>query len=196
MLTELEKQLLAKLDRLKPSARTVFAAACAQRLFRSYETAAEKQDERNFMAVRAILERLWEELLKNMPAGPETETDLQICLKMIPAESDGSWVVGQSIAEDALATLAYALRCHRSGSSQEALWASRRVCEAIDAYVVEKDNIDVNAKGSVERILGHPLMQAELLRQETDIDDLLQGSVDIAMIRSRAIHDVIDFCAL
>ena len=50
---------------------------------------------------------------------------------LLPAESD-DWVIGNALADDALSSLAYAIRCSLTPEPQEAAWAARRAYEAAD----------------------------------------------------------------
>jgi hypothetical protein len=113
---------------------------------------------------------------------------------LIPQEDDSPWVMEQASAEDAGAAVAYAMRCRQSGQAQDAAWSARRAYEALDHYVINRENIDTNKPGAEERVLGHPVVQAELARQRRDLDEVLDLSdVDVrriaARIRDRAVAE-------
>jgi hypothetical protein len=46
------------------------------------------------------------------------------------------------------------------------------VHEALDHYVVAQEGIDTNQDDAEARVLSHPLIQAELLRQQRDLTEL------------------------
>jgi hypothetical protein len=91
--------------------------------------------------------------------------------------------------------LAYALRCRRNGVVQEAIWAARRACDALDEYIMNHDNIDTNVSGGEECILNHPLMQKELSRQARDLEELHEAKITIGQLCPRATTEAVDFLA-
>ncbi len=86
-----------------------------------------------------------------------------------------------AFAEDAASALAYALRCYQSGNSQESAWAARCAYEAVDHYVVHHERVDTNVIGAEERVLSHWLVQAELMRQHRDLQELVIAAQGITV---------------
>jgi hypothetical protein len=107
-------------------------------------------------------------------------------MKLIPPEEAGKQVPEQAGAEDAAVSLAYALRCRRSGLVEEAVWAARRGYDAFDHYVINQEKIDIAALGAEEMVLAHPLVQTELAQQQRDLDELVDGSITLPELRERA----------
>jgi uncharacterized protein YjaG (DUF416 family) len=184
-----EQQLRAHLTALSRHSRVAFSAACAQRLLPVYESYRVQSNATGANEAAAMLERVWGDLAGS-PLSPE---DLQILIDrgmaIIPHEDADEWLPGQAAAEDAAAALAYALRCRQNGEAQEAAWAARRVYEALDYFVIERDDIDTNLPGAEDRVLDDPLIQKELDRQQRDIDELLLVGPDqgvYARLRRRA----------
>jgi hypothetical protein len=91
-------------------------------------------------------------------------------MSLIPGENDQPWIEEQAYAEDAASAVAYALRALESGEPQEAAWAARRAYEAVDHHVMSRLGI----KGE-SHVLGHPLVQAELSRQQRDLSELREA---------------------
>jgi hypothetical protein len=61
----------------------------------------------------------------------------------------------------------------------------------LDHFVINHEGIDTNQPGSEERVLSHPLVQAELSRQRRDLEELLGASEEdtldlVVRIRDRA----------
>jgi uncharacterized protein YjaG (DUF416 family) len=183
-----EKKLVQELERLPRRLRTVFAAACAERLLPAYRRFEKRSRRGDSKELATILKRLWDDLEGTSMTSEEVEAMIAKCMTLIPREDEGPWIEEQAAAEDAGAAVAYALRCRKSGESQEAAWAARRCYEALDHFVVNRDNIDTNAPGAEERIFGDPLVQAELLRQQRDLDDLMNAGIEnaVTMIHLRA----------
>ena len=121
------------------------------------------------------------------------QSKIDACMALIPREDDGPWFTEQASAEDAGASVGYALRCRQSGQAQEAAWAARRAYEALDHYVINRGDIDTNKPGAEERVLGHPAVQGELARQRRDLDEALAGDMDArdlaARLRERAVME-------
>ncbi len=65
-----------------------------------------------------------------------------------------------------------------TSDAQEAGWAARQVYEALDLWVTTRDNIDVDAVGADDRIVAHPLIQAELSRQRREIEELGERNIE------------------
>lgn len=96
-----------------------------------------------------------------------------------------------------MAAMAYALRCRQNGEAQEAAWASRRAYEALDHFVLNRE-VGEGEESWEGRALSHPLVQAELVRQQSDLNDLQAATPSnmastILNIESRAKSDSIIF---
>jgi uncharacterized protein YjaG (DUF416 family) len=177
-----EQMLVRDLDRLPPPLRVVFAAASAERLLPTYMSFSRRTGRGDAKTLTAILERLWLDMQGNRMDSRQVQENIDISLRLIPEEDSGSWVPEQALAEDAAAAVAYAVSCRQSGRSQEAAWAARRAYEALDHFVINQEGIDPSEAGAEERVLSHPPVQAELLRQRRDIDELLAAQWDVARV--------------
>ena len=125
---------------------------------------------------------------------PELQANLDRCMALIPDEDDGPWIPEQAAGEDAGAAVAYALRCRQNGRGQEAAWSARRAYEALDHYVINHEDIDVNLPGAEEEVLAHPVVQSELARQLRDLEDLSLMGPDAALrLRDRAAAEAASF---
>lgn len=123
----------------------------------------------------------------------ELEEQIKSCMELISREDAEPWVSDQEVADDALAALAYALECRRTGLGKEAAWAARRSYETLDTYVINHENIDTNIPGAEAQVLAHPLVQAELARLQRDLDELLHGAITIDRLRERAKAEASEF---
>jgi uncharacterized protein YjaG (DUF416 family) len=181
-----EVELLKTVERLSVIDRAAFAAACAQRLAPSYAKFSKRSDRGNPAALGKILSRLWHDLTRSEASDVELAALLETCMGLIPQDDDGEWVMEQAAADDAAAALAYAIRCRRAGKANEAVWSARRAFEALYHYVINHEQFDVNEAGAEARILSHPLIQAELSRQNRDLRDLLHGTISVEELRERS----------
>jgi uncharacterized protein YjaG (DUF416 family) len=162
-----------RIAELPTNLRILFAVTCAERLFPAYERFSAVTGRGNVDLLRRILDKLWMSLLGFQEYSDQIiATDLHHCMLLVPKESDGEWSNEQAWAEDAVACLAYSLRTRLSGEAQEAVWAARRVYEAVDHYVLHASGNNFTLPGDNSRVIEHPLVQAELKRQERDISEL------------------------
>jgi uncharacterized protein YjaG (DUF416 family) len=188
-----ERELAESIEGLPEPARAAFAAACAERLLPAYHKFSARSNRGDPRILEQILTRLWTDLSGEPMSEAETEAQIDACMGLIPQEDDGPWVAEQAAAEDAVAAIAYALRCRRSGLAKEAAWAARRAYEALDDYVINHENVDTNIAGAEAQVLAHPLVQAELARQQQDLDDLLGGTINIDRLRERSKAEAAEF---
>jgi hypothetical protein len=114
----------------------------------------------------------------------------EACEAALPREDgEEEW---QSIAEDAVAAVVYALECREQGSSEPAALSARRAYEAVD-YLVTYDEVGRCIKSDAAA-LADPVVQAELARQARDLEELgSQRGEDetelLGRLRERAIAD-------
>lgn len=182
-----EADLAEQLSKLPTTVRTAFAAACAQRMVHAYSAFADPE------ALNQILTSLWNDLNNGHPmSDSQLDAQIEAAMALIPQDED-EWIPGQGAAEDAAASLTYALQCRRNGSVQAAVWAARRAYDALDEHITNREDIDINSRDGEERILKHPLMQSELSRQARDLDDLCEGRITIEQLRQRSATEVADF---
>jgi len=176
-----EEGLLRRLSRLDPWGRSLFAAACAERLLPVF-AAYEKHDPGSGAFWRAALDDMWDAL--GQPEGLRDEAAIARleakCLGRIPDE-DAAPDDSAVYAANAGAAVTYALRTLLDSDPQNGVWAATQIWEAIDFHLGSDDD------------LGNPLKQRELSRQETDLQDIERvrsGDAGIVTaIRLRASQD-------
>ena len=179
-------QLARKLDRLPPTLRAVFAAACAERLLPAYLTFADLAGQGEPETLTRVFTRLWEDIAGDAMPESEIQSNIRTCTDLIPPDDDESLDVETAYAEDADVALICALKCRKEGDSQEAIWAAKRAADSLDHFVFNRDNVNLNAPGALERTLADPLIQAELARQRRDLDELLRAAdEDVRQVAAR-----------
>jgi len=188
-----ETEIARTIERLLPVSRAAFATACATRLLPAYAKFSTFTGKGNAEFLTEVLARLWRDLSGDLMPDPEIDVQISTCMKLIPQEEAGTWVLEQAAAEDAVSSLAYALRCRRDGLVDEAVWAAQCCYEALDHYVINHEKIDIGSPGAEEKVLAHPLVQAELARQQRDLDELLHGNITLSGLCERAKHEAWDF---
>jgi uncharacterized protein YjaG (DUF416 family) len=171
MLNFQENLLRDELDQLPAQSRVAFAASCAQRLVGAYHRFAAETRQPNGARLDRAVDYVWAHIL-GAQEKETTEILLGAVMALIPQGDAPGWTPLTAYAEDAVSSVAYCLRCLLTSDSQEAAWAARRVYEALDAFVISRDNITPGAPGAEESILSDPVIQAELKRQIRDVADL------------------------
>jgi uncharacterized protein YjaG (DUF416 family) len=191
-----EKELYRKLEALPNRFRVAFAAACAERQALNYLRFSKATGQGAPERVASALRRLWDDLKGATAADTDLKTQLDVCMSLLPGEGQGDFSQLGYYAEDAVASVVFALGAALEGDIQQAIWASHRAYSALDEYVNEVLDIQRFDQEQEQRILSHPLVQAELRRQLADLSELQKiavGSVDrrdgIADLRRRAQRD-------
>lgn len=170
---------LAGLARPGPAA---FAAACAQRLAGGYERYAAESGTGEPATLAAALTTLWEALAEPPASGTLADVADRL-LELVPDTLD-EWSIAAQYAEDAVAATVYALRCADSGDAGDAVLAAARAYESVDAILLYEYDLDFATAEQRVRLLEHPLTQAELARQERDLEDLA-GAADVRAVVPR-----------
>jgi uncharacterized protein YjaG (DUF416 family) len=167
-----ERDLIARLRALPPTARVAFAASCAERVLPGYDVYVRASTRGAHGVLRHALDRVHRHLNGDEMDAAEVRSRIDEVMQVIPVEGDGKWVQEQAYAEDAAAAVAYVLRAVESGDPQEAAWAARRAYEALDQYAINMGGIDVNQPGAEAAVLARAEVQAELSAQRADIEEL------------------------
>lgn len=186
-------RLAGALDR---SARTVFAAACAERLWPLVERYASvvSLSEGDRQVLRDALDTAWraaggaggEGELKD--AGEGTEN-------LVPYEDD-DWVLESGYAQNGIAAIAYAIRSWLSDDPQEAVWAARQVYEAADYGAQQRQTFAVRAySAEVEAELATaPVVLAAVRGIFEDLEAASKDSPEV--VRQLARRAAADFVTL
>jgi hypothetical protein len=167
-----EESLKAELNRIAVPLRVVFAAAVAERLLPAYVTFSHKTGRGNPHLLTQILERLWRDIDGIKIDPEELQQNIDLSMELIPKEDEKPWIPDQAWAEDAA-------------------WAATRAYDALDHFVTTQEDIDPSTAEAEERILSNPLVQAEFMRQQRDLCELVavdrqDESTLVQKIRQRA----------
>ena len=179
-----EPKILDELGALPNFARVAFAAACAERQMADYARVATNLD--TFKSVASALDCIWNELL-GVPTRDETLTrHLSECMSALPQPESPE---GQDT--DAITSTAYAIRARLTGVIQEAAWAARHAFDNLYFYLTDPIPSKEFTPEAEQRVLAHPLIQAELQRQRRDLSDLTElvrdkGNLISTILRLRA----------
>jgi len=168
-----ESRVIARLERLSVPLRVAFAAACAERQMPAYRMFESQNGCEAPNALERALEDVW------MDPGQVRDREwsehrIEELMALIPQEEgfQQPWTQDTTNAQNAGMSAIYALRAKLAGDPQEAAWAARIAYEALDNFVINSESINTNNSDGELRVLSHPLVQAELTRQQRDLDEL------------------------
>jgi uncharacterized protein YjaG (DUF416 family) len=194
-----EKEVLSRLQKLPNRLRVAFAAACAERQLPSYLSFSRATLQGNPDALARALGGLWNELEGEPRLDTRVRQDLDTCMSLLPDDDGTDPSVGHTVvycAEDAVSAIAYAISTRLDGDPQQAAWAAYTAYTALDEYVQDLLGIESFDAGEEERIVSHPLVQAEFKRQRADLSQLewlaqhpSEEKQGIAELRHRAQRD-------
>jgi hypothetical protein len=109
------------------------------------------------------------------PIRIDWQDELASVMRLAPPESD-QWSILHAYAEDAIASLAYSIRCLITGDPQEAAWAARRAYESADQAAINQLRAEFGRDGAESDIAAHGIVQRELRRQVRDLRSLEIGA--------------------
>lgn len=190
-----ESRLVSELEQVPIALRAAFAAACAERLMAAYRLFENRNGRKGPSILEQALDNVWTELDEDVNP-EELAREIEELMTLIPQEDgwQGAWTQEVTNAQNAGMAVVYALRTRLTGSAQEAAWAARVAYEALDNFVINTEDIDTNRPGGELQVLSHALVQAELARQRTDLEEMRACSLSsqravIAQVRARAKTD-------
>ena len=172
-----ESILIRDLKILQSRELFAFATAAATRQLGNYERYALMAGVEKSGRPREITSQLWIDLKIGFERSNAWSDMLSEVMAMLPNE-DEWWGIHHALADDALSSLAYAIRCFQTGDPQEGAWAARRAYEAADQAAVRLLGIQASSPGASASIEGHNLVQRELQRQAYDLQLLRAGAMD------------------
>ncbi|WP_148289873.1 DUF416 family protein, partial [Ideonella sp. B508-1] len=172
-----ENALVGELGALSSQARIAFAAAAATRQLSNYERLARESDADRKQRPREIAVQLWTDLQTAVVDRAVWSARLDEVMSLLPEESD-NWMIGHALADDALSSLAYAIRCLLTPEPQEAAWAARRAYEAADQAAIRALGVQPGLPNTEAVIKSHGYVQRELARQRNDLSLLRADSID------------------
>jgi hypothetical protein len=171
-----KRRLLGALAALPPEARLAYAAAAATRLMPACERFAFVAATGREGRARDIVAELWQCILTDDPAQQPWPDVLDEVMGMIPGKEAEGGLLTQ-MAEDALASLAYAIRCLLVDDAAQAEAAVGREYDATDQAAIKTMGVVPTSPKKEAMLLAHPLIQRALGRQQQDLTLLRHGDV-------------------
>ncbi len=183
-----EERLHSELRRLGYQKQLAFGVLCSERLLPNYEAFNAETGHGDISVLRNAVELLWDNVLH---AGMEIallQSTNAACEAQAPS-SNAFESLFITAAQDACFSLCALMDFVESADLDRVVVAARYAIESIDLYVQEIERMNPGDSQLEEKILSHPLMQDELLRQQNCLEELKQfdiiNSKTIGVLRSR-----------
>lgn len=136
-----EGAIKARLDDMSSVQRVLFACACAERLFPLYELFVSKTGQGDADQLRRALDMAWS-VQGSVPPGGDLDRLRASVEELVPHDDEAGWFAWSPFAQNAAASVAYALRAWLSSDSQNGVWAARQLYEAADYLLQLSDAAD------------------------------------------------------
>jgi uncharacterized protein YjaG (DUF416 family) len=131
-----ERRIKDQLARCTRARRVAFSCAVAERLMATYEWFTIAADQGDSGALRSALDLAWSVAAGEPAALSDIELARDVAVSLVPDDQDDNWMILSPLAQNAAASVAYALRSSLVDDPQEAVWAARQLHEAAD-YLVQ-----------------------------------------------------------
>lgn len=177
--------LIGELTKLSSQERVAFAVAAATRQMQCYNRFCAKFESIQNVDPREIVAQIWCDIRRKGIDRAFWMARLDDVMNLLPSE-EGGWTLYHSLAEDALSSLAYSIRCLLNADPQEAAWSARRAYEACDQAAIQLIGINPGSREAELIILSHAFVQRELARQREDLDLLRMNLIDEVQRRAYA----------
>jgi len=166
--------LRKKLPDLGYAKSLAFAASCCERSVPNYKAFARETDWGDPKVLAEALELIWRLVTTRNPADFRSYArGLQGALKAITPDTEQDFKsLLTSAALDAANSVAETLDYVRDESIDHIVWVSSFARDTIDLFVQYRNKPDCSDKNVEDQIAHHPLMIAELHKQQADMSTL------------------------
>lgn len=160
----------AALARLQIHQQLAFGAACCERMLPNYETFRREVGWGDAAPLRRALDDLW--LVCEGEAPPETELRdrLSQCETCAP-DADAFESLHVAAAQDAVLAICAVLDFVLDHDLDRLVSTPQLATDSVDLVVQEREDMDSADPRLEQKIVAHPLMQQELVRQQRDLAD-------------------------
>ena len=169
-----EMLLMLRLEPLDRSAKTAFAAACAQRLVPLSDRYSQQVgDSLREHRLAVIVSAAWQAAAGRDIDATRLRAEAEA---MVPDEDDEGWTAGRTYAGNAASAAAYAVRTWLTNEPQEAAWAARQLFDAADlAYFQANPGGDFTSEAEEKASLESPVVQSVIFAIQRDLEAIETG---------------------
>ncbi len=165
-----EERILEVLSKLRSHQQLAFGAACCERMLPNYDTFVREVGWRDAAPLREALDTAWEFCESQRLPGAELREMLSKCEECAP-ESENFTSLYISSAQDAVFAICSLLDFLLDTDAAHIVNVARFSTDSVDLIVQEREAMDPRDLLRERKILEHPLMQQELVRQQRDLED-------------------------
>ena len=176
-----EDELKKKLVKLPFWKQLVFLLIVCQRLIPSFRAFAAETGFQGQTQLTSLLSKAWNSL-SNGISSIDLSSEAALAESIAPDTEDFDSVLVSSALDAAVAT-SLLMKAFTDQQTDTIVEAVTLVRDSVDMYVQELEDMDPAAPDLEEIILGHELMQMELIRQREDLEFLstLDDEISVSM---------------
>ena len=184
-----DKRTLEVLSKMQAHQQIAFGAACCERMLPNYETFMREANWGDVGPLRRALDTAWDACEGTHPQEVQLRDLLSKCEQSAP-DSEEFTSLHTASAQDAAFSVCALLDFLLAGDVDRILSVPRFSTDSVDLIVQEQEEMDPRDPLREQKILEHPLMQQELVRQRRDLGEVLSISpgdrVALLSLRTRA----------
>jgi uncharacterized protein YjaG (DUF416 family) len=166
----------AALAKLLFHQQLAFGAACCERMLPNYETFMREVGWGEVLPLRHALDVVWAACEGRRPREAELRNHVSEVENRIPDSEDFTSLHVAS-AQDAACAICALLDFLLGGDLDRVVSAAQLSTDSVDLIVQERAGMDPQDPRLEQKILEHPMMQQELVRQRRDLDEAALISV-------------------
>ncbi|WP_437727729.1 DUF416 family protein [Sorangium sp. So ce861] len=164
-----DDRILQMMSRMATHQQLAFGAACCERMLPNYQTFMREVGWGDVAPLREALDTVWVACESGCVAHAQLRKMLSICEECAPNSEDFTSIYTSS-AQDAVFAICSLLDFVLDGDVARVVSAARFSIDSVDLIVQEREAMDPRDPLRERKILEHPLMQQELLRQRRDLE--------------------------
>lgn len=165
-----DRRVLEALEKLQAHQQLAAGAACCERMLPNYATFMAEAAWGDLAPLRNALDAIWDACLRGASTEVDIERSLAQCESSAPDAEDFSSLYVSS-AQDAAFSVCALLDFLRDRDPERIVSVLRFSTDSVDLIVQEQGEMDPRDPKREQRILEHPLMQHELVRQQRDLSE-------------------------
>ncbi len=157
----------------------VFLIAVCQRLIPSFSMFSKETGFSGEDILRGLLLKAWNNLFEGVTKVDFSAETYQA--ESLAPETENFDSIYTSSALDAAVSISLLMKSFCDNDTGTIVEAVTLICDSVDMYAQELENMNPNDSDLEEKILNHPLMQQELERQCEDLEFIETLNDDISM---------------
>jgi uncharacterized protein YjaG (DUF416 family) len=170
-----DKRTHEALSKMRTHQQLAFGAACCERMLPNYETFMREVNWGEVGPLRRALDVVWE-VCEGMRLREGELRDMLLRCEQCAPDSEDFTSLYTSSAQDAAFAVCALLGFLLDGDVGRIVSVPRFSTDSVDLVVQEQEDMDPRDPLREQKILEHPLMQQELVRQQRDLAEAINIS--------------------